>query len=109
MKQGPPRTLGVASEFVGSTIAYFDCFSGISGDMALGALIDSGSDRAVLDAAVEALGLTDEVPIEVRHEPRGHPVRPRVPVRGTNTIKRKSTTVRHDAQHPRARRGDQLT
>src|SRR5437762_2336530 len=30
MKQGPSRTLGVASEFVGSTIAYFDCFSGIA-------------------------------------------------------------------------------
>ncbi|HXD81459.1 MAG TPA: nickel insertion protein, partial [Candidatus Acidoferrum sp.] len=54
------------------TIAYFDCFAGISGDMALGALIDSGADRALLDATVEALGLGDEVSIEVRHETRGH-------------------------------------
>ncbi len=38
------------------TIAYFDCFSGISGDMTLGALLDAGADRAVLDAVVEALG-----------------------------------------------------
>ncbi len=54
------------------TIAYFDCFSGISGDMTLGALIDCGADAAVLDAAVEALRLGDEVRIEVRHETRGH-------------------------------------
>lgn len=54
------------------SIAYFDCFSGISGDMALGALIDSGADRAVLDATVEALGLQDEVSLEIRRESRGH-------------------------------------
>src|SRR5256885_16143532 len=56
----------------GSTIAYFDCFAGISGDMTLGALIDAGGDRAVLDAAVQALRLGDEVKIDVRHESRGH-------------------------------------
>src|SRR5437870_4679982 len=56
----------------GSMIAYFDCFAGISGDMTLGALIDAGGDRAVLDAAVEALRLGDEVKIDVRHESRGH-------------------------------------
>jgi len=53
-------------------LAYFDCFSGISGDMTLGALIDAGGDRAVLDAAVEALGLQDEVAVDVRREARGH-------------------------------------
>jgi pyridinium-3,5-bisthiocarboxylic acid mononucleotide nickel chelatase len=54
------------------TIAYFDCFAGISGDMTLGALLDCGAERLVLDAAVEAMGLSDEVTIEVRHEARGH-------------------------------------
>ena len=54
------------------TVAYFDCFAGISGDMTLGALIDSGADRALVDAAVEAMRLGDEVKIEVRRETRGH-------------------------------------
>src|SRR5258708_25757322 len=53
-------------------IAYFDCYAVISGDMPLGALIDSGADRALLDATVEALRLGDEVTIEVRRETRGH-------------------------------------
>src|SRR6058998_2331005 len=66
MKQGPPRTLGVASEFVGSTIAYFDCFSGISG----------------------------EVTIEVRHETRGHAGGTRVLVGVTERIERTVPALR---------------
>lgn len=55
-----------------SRIAYFDCPSGISGDMTLGALIDAGAERDVLDGAVEALGLGAEVQLDVRREERGH-------------------------------------
>ena len=54
------------------TIAYFDCFSGISGDMTLGALVDAGGDRAVIEGTVEALGLAGEVRVSARHELRGH-------------------------------------
>jgi len=54
------------------TVAYFDCFAGISGDMTLGALIDAGADAARLDATVEALGLDAEVTISIRREQRGH-------------------------------------
>ncbi|MBI5696249.1 MAG: nickel pincer cofactor biosynthesis protein LarC [Nitrospirae bacterium] len=38
-------------------IAYFDCFNGISGDMTMGALIDSGLDFAAWCAEVDRLGL----------------------------------------------------
>ncbi len=54
------------------TVAYFDCFSGIAGDMALGALVDAGAELAVVEAAVEALGLSSEVRVQARHEQRGH-------------------------------------
>jgi uncharacterized protein (TIGR00299 family) protein len=70
------------------TIAYFDCFAGISGDMTLGALIDSGADRALLDAAVEALRLGDEVAIDVRHETRGHVGGTRVLVKTVDRVER---------------------
>jgi uncharacterized protein (TIGR00299 family) protein len=39
-------------------IAYFDCFSGISGDMVLGALVDAGCELARLEAYLRRLPLT---------------------------------------------------
>src|SRR6202051_1224474 len=38
-------------------IAYLDCFSGISGDMFLGALIDAGVSPKLLEDAVAALNI----------------------------------------------------
>ena len=40
-------------------IAYFDCFSGASGDMLLGALVDSGLELARLEAELRRLPLPD--------------------------------------------------
>ena len=70
------------------TIVYFDCFAGISGDMTLGALIDAGADRALLDAAVEALRLGDEVSVEALHETRGHIGGTRVLVQTVDRVER---------------------
>jgi uncharacterized protein (TIGR00299 family) protein len=70
------------------TIAYFDCFAGISGDMTLGALLDAGADRSLLDATVEALRLGDEVSVDVRHEQRGHAGGTRVVVQTRDRIER---------------------
>jgi pyridinium-3,5-bisthiocarboxylic acid mononucleotide nickel chelatase len=76
------------------TIVYFDCFAGISGDMTLGALIDSGADRALLDASVEALRLGDEVRVEVRHETRGHVGGTRVLVHTVDRVERTVPALR---------------
>ena len=46
-------------------IAYFDCFSGISGDMVLGALIDAGLS---LDALIEELDKLDLPGLELTQE-----------------------------------------
>ncbi len=40
-------------------IAYFDCFSGISGDMILGALLDAGLPLADLNREITKLGVQD--------------------------------------------------
>ncbi len=76
------------------TIAYFDCFAGISGDMTLGALLDCGADPALLDATVEALRLGDEVTVEVRHEARGHVGGTRVIVHASERVERTVPVLR---------------
>lgn len=45
-------------------VAHFDCFSGISGDMTLGALIDAGVDAEQIRHGVDSLGL----PVQLRVE-----------------------------------------
>lgn len=40
-------------------IAYFDCFSGISGDMTLGALVDLGVEASAVQSAIRSMGLPE--------------------------------------------------
>jgi pyridinium-3,5-bisthiocarboxylic acid mononucleotide nickel chelatase len=76
------------------TIAYFECFAGISGDMTLGALLDAGADRAVIYAAVDALGLGAEVKVVVGHETRGHVGGTRVVVQASMRVERTVPALR---------------
>jgi pyridinium-3,5-bisthiocarboxylic acid mononucleotide nickel chelatase len=43
---------------MGRTIAYFDCFSGASGDMLLGALLDAGLERVDLETGLAKIGIS---------------------------------------------------
>jgi pyridinium-3,5-bisthiocarboxylic acid mononucleotide nickel chelatase len=45
-------------------VAHFDCFSGISGDMTLAALIDAGVDAEAIRAGLDSLGLPIKMEIE---------------------------------------------
>lgn len=45
-------------------VAHFDCFSGISGDMVLGALIDAGVSADAIRSALDSLGLPITLEIE---------------------------------------------
>ena len=45
-------------------IVHFDCFSGISGDMVLGALVDAGVPSNVISDAIASLGLPITLEIE---------------------------------------------
>jgi pyridinium-3,5-bisthiocarboxylic acid mononucleotide nickel chelatase len=45
-------------------VAHFDCFSGISGDMTLAALLDLGVDRDAICTGIRSLGLPIEIEIE---------------------------------------------
>ncbi len=51
--------------------AYFDCYSGISGDMILGALVDLGVDLKEIRASLQTLGLSKGYEIKSRIVKRG--------------------------------------
>jgi uncharacterized protein (TIGR00299 family) protein len=45
-------------------VLHFDCFSGVSGDMTLGALLDAGVDAAAVRAGLDSLGLPIRLEVE---------------------------------------------
>jgi uncharacterized protein (TIGR00299 family) protein len=52
------------TEDKGVRLGYFDCFSGIAGDMTLAALADAGVDRDAIRQSVASLGLPGELVFE---------------------------------------------
>lgn len=45
---------------------YFDCFSGISGDMTIGALLDAGGDFSFLEKELKKLQIDEEYELEIK-------------------------------------------
>jgi pyridinium-3,5-bisthiocarboxylic acid mononucleotide nickel chelatase len=78
-------------------IAYLDCFSGISGDMFLGALVDAGVPGSLLEETVRALGV--EAHIEISRVMRAGIAATKVDVivRGEKDMPREEW---HEHQHP---------
>ena len=66
-------------------IAYFDCFSGISGDMTLGALVDVGVDPGVLKAELSKLQLDTEFSLDFERSSKHHITGTRAIVRTTES------------------------
>ncbi|MDE0505487.1 MAG: nickel pincer cofactor biosynthesis protein LarC, partial [Candidatus Poribacteria bacterium] len=66
-------------------IAYFDCFSGISGDMTLGALVDVGVDLGMLTAELSKLNLDAEFKLDFERAKKHHITGTRAIVRTTES------------------------
>jgi len=93
-------------------IGFFDCFSGVSGDMILGVLVDAGLKLDDLQAAVSSLGvagihLTAErvkrgafvgTRVEVHTDERGHPHR-HLPGRGPGIAREEQVRPPRAAGH----------
>jgi uncharacterized protein (TIGR00299 family) protein len=59
----PSKSIGYGF-FSPMRVLYLDCFSGISGDMTVGALRDAGVEETVFQDALAALGLKEELSCE---------------------------------------------
>lgn len=71
-------------------IAYFDCFSGISGDMTLGALVDVGIQPGALRAELSKLKLDAEFSLDFKKASKHH-------ITGTRAIVRTTESRQEDA------------
>jgi hypothetical protein len=67
------------------TVAWFHCFSGIAGDMAMGALIDAGADVDEIRSLLDRIALTDWK-LEVEPALRGGVACTRVMVRAEDDV-----------------------
>ena len=74
-------------------IAHFDCFSGISGDMVLGAFVDAGLSAAKLRSELKKLGLQGYT-ISTGRERRHHIAGTRVKVRVSKSVRQPRRTLK---------------
>ncbi len=70
MEEIPPFNSDISTKVICMKVAYFDCFSGISGDMTLGALIDLGVPVEALISEMKKLPI-ENWSIETVRERRG--------------------------------------
>src|SRR5215468_9971194 len=80
-------------------IAYIECFSGISGDMFLGALVDAGVSPQLLRDTVEALGLGAKLEISKVMRSGISATKVDVWVDGEKDMPREEYWAKHDANH----------
>ena len=86
-------------------IAYLDCFSGISGDMFLGALVDAGVPAQLLEQTVAALNI--EARLQIARVQRNGISATKVDVfsHGEKDLPREECWERGERGTGRARRG----
>src|SRR5215470_18182384 len=80
-------------------IAYIECFSGISGDMFLGALVDAGVSPQLLRETVAALGVGAKLEISKVMRSGISATKVDVWVDGEKDMPREEYWARHDANH----------
>jgi pyridinium-3,5-bisthiocarboxylic acid mononucleotide nickel chelatase len=73
------------SERAGATVAWFHCFAGIAGDMALGSLIDAGADVTEVRTLLSRLSLTGWE-LQIEESLRGGLACTRALVRGDDDV-----------------------
>jgi uncharacterized protein (TIGR00299 family) protein len=81
-------------------IAYLECFSGISGDMFLGALVDAGVAPQLLDDTVRALGLGAKLEISKVVRSGISATKVDVWVEGEKDMPREEYWAQHNVVHP---------
>ncbi|HTT19275.1 MAG TPA: nickel pincer cofactor biosynthesis protein LarC [Candidatus Sulfotelmatobacter sp.] len=80
-------------------IAYLDCFSGISGDMFLGVLVDAGISPQLLQDAVAALGVGARLEISKVQRSGISATKVDVWVDGEKDMPREEYRAKHEAAH----------
>jgi uncharacterized protein (TIGR00299 family) protein len=86
-------------------IAYLDCFSGMSGDMFLGALIDAGVSYEMFEKTVAALNLGAQLEISKVNRSGITATKVDVLVHGEKELPREEFWAEHDSAHAHSHAG----